>query len=256
MSPSATQESMKHIQVVFGIRIIEGIEFPEIFFANITPEYKNITLSPIDADKSLYEILVKKNFNPLASSELRSVIQEATVEAQTFVYVFSVAADVKIFEFACKGYKHKNCLISLDQELNQGSRVGIQVQPTVIKGPATIARIKENMKQHYDLSKLQIFFDSATVTEPIGRFVSLYTLMLHDCDDSQRKVDKVTLGIDSTVAEYKSPQGNWYETVFTKLRNELSHKRDGVNILETHDQVRKNVERFERIVKAHILRTD
>lgn len=218
MSPSATQESMKHIQVVFGIRITEGIEFPEISFANITPEYKNITLSPIDADKldadkSLYEILVKKNFNSLASSELRSVIQEATVEAQTFVYVFSVAADVKIFEFACKGYKHENCLTSLDQELKQGSRVGIQVQLTATRGPASIERIKENMKQDYDLSKLQRFFDSATVTEPIGRFVSLYTLMLHDCNDCQKEVDKVTLGIDSTVAEYKSPRGNWHETV-------------------------------------------
>lgn len=245
---------MEHIQVVFGIKI-NGGQFPKMSFADTTPEYKNIMLSPTDADKFLYEILVKKNVGSLASSELRSVIQEATVEAQTFVYVFSAAADVKIFEFACKGYKRGDCLISLDQAFNQGLRLSVQACGTVTAGSPRIEQVKKNMKQGYDLSRLQIFFDSATVTEPVGRFVSLYTLMLHDCDDKQKKVDEVVLCIDSTVAQYKSPQGDWYETAFTKLRNELSHKRDGVNMLETHDQVRKNVERFERIVKAHVLGT-
>lgn len=248
---------MECIQLVFGIRI-DGGDFPELSFVDTTPEYKNITLNPIDTDKSLYEILVEKSVSSFAGDELRSVIHEATSEAQTFVYVFSVAADVKIFEFTCKGYKYQDLLVSLDQALGQGQGASSQAHCTVTTGLESIAQVKQKMRQHYDLSRLQTFFDSATVIEPIGRFISLYTLMLHYCSDSQKpdsqkKVDEVIVNIDPTVAQYKSPKGNGYETVFTKLRNELSHKRDGVIMVETHEQVRKNVDRFERIVKAHVL---
>lgn len=248
---------MECIQIVFEIRI-EGGDFPELSFADTTPEYKNITLNPIDTDKSFYEILVKKNVRALAGEELRSIIQEAISEAQTFVYIFSAAADVKIFEFTCKSYKHQDRLVSLEQALGQGKGASIQAHCTVTAGLESIAQVKQKMKKHYDLSKLQTFFDSATVIEPIGRFISLYTLMLHYCSDSQKpdsqkKVDEVIVNIDPTVAQYKSPKGNGYETVFTNLRNKLSHKRDSVNMVETHEQVRKNVDRFERIVKTHVL---
>lgn len=111
------------------------------------------------------------------------------------------------------------------------------------------------MKQDYDLSQLQLFIDSATVNEPIGRFIALYTFMLHHCCDNQKdnqgKVDRAILSIDSTVAQSKSPMGNYYETVYTKIRNELSHTR-GTNIIETHNQARANVDRFEYIVRKYI----
>jgi hypothetical protein len=244
---------MERIQIVFGIRI-DGIGFPEISFSDTTPEYKNITLVPINSDKSLYEILVDKNISVAVGNELKNVIQEATTEAQTFVYVFSFIANIKIFEFSCKGYRQNNSLVSLEQIFGS-TGIRISGQPSVIAGAESVNRVKESMKQNCDLSKLQLFFDSATITEPIGRFISLYTLMLHYCSDSQKEVDKAIVSIDSTVAQYKSPQGNWYETVFTKLRNELSHKRDGTNIIETHNQVRASVDRLEHIVRSHLLGT-
>ena len=37
----------------------------------------------------------------------------------------------------------------------------------------------------------------------------------------------------------------------TKIRNELSHKR-GINIIETHNLARANVDRFECIVRKYI----
>ena len=247
---------MERIPAVFEIRI-HGLQFPELSFADTTPEFKNIKLNPVDPNKFLYEILVEKNTKKVAGEDLRSVIQEATLEAQTFVYVFSAAADVKIFDFTCKGYKHKNCLVSLDQLFGKNLGSTVQGECIVGAGPTTVARVKEKMKEHPDLSRLRMFYDSATITEPIGRFISLYTLMLHYCsdgqNDSQAKVDEAILSIDSTVAEFKSPKFKGYETIFTRLRNELSHKRDGVDILETHNQVRRNIYRFEQIVKIHVL---
>lgn len=246
---------MEQVQIIFEIQI-NGLEFPEVSFGETTPEFKNIRLNPTNINKFLYEILVKKNINVLSGDEMRSVIQEAMVEAQTFIYVFSAAADVKIYGFTCKGYReHSGCLVSLDPLLNGHLRATLQGQGTVEAGPQSIERIKQKMQKSYDLSNLRMFYDSATVTEPIGRFISLYALMLH-CNGTgkQVEVDEAILKIDSTVAQSRSPiKPHSYETIFTKLRNELSHKRNGVNILETHTQIRSNVERFEQIVKAHVL---
>ncbi len=77
--------------------------------------------------------------------------------------------------------------------------------------------------------------------------------MLHHCSDNQNKVDEAILKIDNTVIQYKSPIKKGHKTVFTKLRNELSHKRVGTNMIETDNQIRKNIERFEKIVKNYVL---
>jgi hypothetical protein len=99
-----------------------------------------------------------------------------------------------------------------------------------------------------------MYYDSATIIEPIGRFISLYALLLHKFSDTQKKADEAILSVDFTVSQFSSPlNAKVYETIFTKLRNELSHKRDGVNILKTHNEVKSNIDRFERIVKILIL---
>jgi len=243
---------MERIQIVFEIRI-DGRKFPRITFADTTPIYKNITLVPKETDDFRYEILVDKNLFTPGNNEIRTIIHEATVEAQSFIYVFSFVANVKIFEFACKGYMRGGSLINTQQVFGTGG-IELTGHLSVGLGQENVKQLKESMKQDYDLSKLQVFFDAATIEEPVSRFISLYTLMLHCCGDSQPKVDKAIVGIDPTVFQNKSPKGG-YETVFTKLRNELSHKRDGINMIETHNQVRANIQRFEYIVKKHMLCT-
>jgi hypothetical protein len=249
---------MDNIQIVFGVKII-GIggyilQFPEISFLDTTPAYKNIKLVPVDSSHGLYEIYVDKNVSNEYGNELKTVIQEATSEAQSFVYVFSLSANIKIFEFICKGYRKNDLLIKLDQ-IFCGFNTGIEFASATFSlsfasDDDRIEQIKKGMKEDYDLSQLQMFFDSATVNEPVGRFIGLYTFMLHHCSDKQEEVDRAILSIDSTVAQSKNPRGK-YETLYTKIRNELSHKR-GTNIIETHNHARANVDRFEYIVRKYI----
>lgn len=220
---------MQRIKIVFGARI-DGVEFPEISFADTSPLYKNITLIPEEPCNSRYKIFVDKNVIAPSGDELRSVIHEATFEAQSFVYVFSLTSDIKIFEFTFKGYVQGDSFIKVE-EIFGADRMKSTAQLTVRIGQPRIDRLKESMKKNHNIPILQMFFDSATIEEPVGRFISLYTLMLHHCDDKQKKVDEAIINVDSTVAQFSKPQGNYYETVFTKLRNELSHKRNGVNIL-------------------------
>lgn len=124
---------------------------------------------------------------------------------------------------------------------------------TVLAGEQSVKTIKEKMQAKYDLPSIQMFYDAATVVEPVGRFMSLYTLLLHKFSDNQKTVDEAILGIDPTVAQFKSPHAKGHETVFSRLRNEMSHKREGINILETQYEIKLNTDRFEAIVKELIL---
>ncbi len=244
---------MESIDIAYSI-MIEGIEFKETDFSDTTPEFKNIRLKPIDSNTGEYLIFVKKNITSSHRNNLKAVFSESTIEAEKFVYVFSYAADVKIYSFECKGYYKDDKLISSKNVFRDGSKFSVSAKNSLIAGETRVKKNKEKMKEDYDLPSLQMFYDSATVKEPVGRFISLYTLLLHYCSDKQKSVDQAIIGIDPTVSQFKSPHDKGYETIFTKLRNELSHKRKNVNILKTHDEIRLNIDRFEQIVKSYIFK--
>ena len=243
---------MKSIQIAYGLRI-HGLQFNEINFADTTPEFKNITLRPSEKENCKYELLVTKNIFSIAPSQLKAIFYESSIEAEKFKYVFSISADIKIFDFECLGYYSNNTLTKYHTVFGGGMKRSFSATGTVTAGDPSAEKVKEKMKEKYDLSVLQMYYDSATIVEPISQFISLYTLLLHKYSDKQENVDKAILGIDPTIIQFKSPKFNRYETIFTKLRNEMSHKRDGINILETHDEIKLNMERFEEIVKELFL---
>ena len=244
---------MENIQIAYKLRI-DGLQFKEVNFSDVTPEFKNIILKPIDSKTDTYELLINKNISSTAAKQLKPIFDESTLEAEKFVYVFSVSADVKIYEFECIGYYRKENFVRANQVFRDGITLSGSAKLTVTAGDPSVSKIKNKMKKKYDLASLQMYYDSATIIEPIGRFISLYALLLHKFSDTQKKVDDAILSVDSTVSQFRSPlNAKVYETIFTKLRNELSHKRDGVSILKTHNEVKSNIDRFERIVIKLVL---
>ncbi len=244
---------MEAIKIAFSIRI-EGIQFPEVEFSDTNPEFKNIIIRPIAGKNYFYEILIKKNVFAVHQQYLEPVFNEAYIEAEKFKYIFSIAADIKIYDFECLGYYQNDELKKYNAFPNRYNIRGSSATLTVTVGDKNIRSIKEKLTEEYDLSSIQMFIDASTIIEPVGRFLSLYTLMLHKYGDSQKSVDKAILLEDSTVAQFKSPHAKGYETIFSKLRNEMSHKRDSINILETQNEIKLNVDRFEKIVKAIVIK--
>lgn len=243
---------MDSIRVAYRMRI-EGLQFKEIDFSDTTPEFKNIVLRPVDQQNCMYELLIRKNIYSTANTQMKAIFNEAFIEAEKFKYIFSVASGVKIFEFECTGYYCNDTLVSYDSIFRSGITVTMRGTATVTAGGQNVKGIKERMQSIYDLSSVQMFYDAATIIEPVGRFISLYTLLLHKYADNQKAVDKAILEVDPTVGQFKSPYMEGYETVFSKLRNEMSHKREGTNILETQSEIKLNVDRFEVIVKRLVI---
>ena len=243
---------MKTIKIAYGLTI-EGLQFKEIDFSDTTPEFKNIALKLIDEGNRRYELLIRKAIYSSSDTHIKAMLNEASTEAERFKYVFSVAADVKIFNFECLGYYQNGQLVKYNNIFGIGLRVSINGTFRSTAGEPLVKEIKKRMQDKYDLPPIQMFYDAATVVEMIGRFLSLYTLLLHKFSDNQKTVDEAILSVDPTVAQFRSPHVKWYETVFSKLRNEMSHKREGTKILETQNEIKVNIDRFEAIVKKLIL---
>jgi hypothetical protein len=153
---------MESIQVAYGLRI-DGLQFKEIDFIDTTPEFKNILLRPIEGQNCRYELLIRKNALSTTESQLRAIFNEASLEADNFKYIFSVADDVKIFDFECTGYYHNTHLVSYHSIFRNGPGLSMSADATVTAGEPSVRKVKEKMKLKYDLPSIQMFYDVATI---------------------------------------------------------------------------------------------
>lgn len=101
---------------------------------------------------------------------------------------------------------------------------------------------------------LRQFAFANSETDAISRFSFLYNLLLQMSDDGgQPAVDSRILNISPDCEQTISPKSGKYETVYTRLRNELGHKREGVNYSQTKSEIRNKVVEFSEIVKKCIM---
>ena len=107
----------------------------------------------------------------------------------------------------------------------------------------------------YDLDLLKRFNFSRAIEEPIGKFVSLYSLLTSRCGDSQAEADKLIEAVDANIGKSLSPKTGKPETIFTRLRNELAHNRSGSSVVETHKSIEVHLSRFEWVVKVVVGRS-
>lgn len=94
--------------------------------------------------------------------------------------------------------------------------------------------------------------------EHLSKFMLLYNLMLRIVGDEQKLVDdiikRIYPNVDVVKSKRKSRRGIIVveETIFTKLRNEVAHTRDGVSKQDTINQIKNNLPKFIEIVKEVI----
>lgn len=103
------------------------------------------------------------------------------------------------------------------------------------------------------------FAYSLTPRDPLAKFMLLYNLILQIVGDSQKKVDETIKKYDPNVFVIKIKrkvngiEKEFEETIYTKLRNEIAHKRDGVFKQDTIKEIKDNLTQFIRIVKKTVL---
>ena len=170
------------------------------------------------------------------------------------------------FEFGVPVLQPRNCCHQLPTKDGMGPvvinlNVGTFTLPRKLVTPSD-----ERLKQVHTISLeltdvvsmyLRQFSFANSESDAISRFSFLYNLLLQMSDDGgQPEVDSQILNIAPDCEQTISPKpGKYetYETVYTRLRNELGHKREGVNYSQTKSEIRNKVVEFSEIVKKCIM---
>ena len=89
----------------------------------------------------------------------------------------------------------------------------------------------------------------------VEEFMHLYAILLGFFGDKQNDVDAFIVSVDQAVPQTQSPiKAGAMETIYTRLRNELAHRRPGVDIDSTKQQMAARVGDLRGLVKEAIQR--
>jgi hypothetical protein len=92
-------------------------------------------------------------------------------------------------------------------------------------------------------------------TGPVEEFMHLYGILLGHFCDRQFDVDQFILQVEPSAPTSPSPwKSGSTETLYTKLRNQLAHRRAGATLEATRHAMTMHVGALRRIVRAAIAR--
>lgn len=98
-----------------------------------------------------------------------------------------------------------------------------------------------------------LFRSARLATSPVEEFMILYQLLLMLVGERQNDVDRFILGEEPSVPQTPSPHNSAViETAYTRLRNELAHKRAGIDLERTRSEMRERVPGLRNLVKRAI----
>jgi len=207
-----------------------------------------ISISLVDSASGLHEFKISKNLPHQHPTVLDSAVAEATMQMEHFWTVLAFVRDAVIrptgdvfYEFSGERYRVNSPAPNMRAKL-----VGVARSEWFTTN-------KEMLCANYDLDLVKRLNFAVGLPEPIGRFISLYQLLLSVEGDKQCKVDQRILEFDPTTSRTPSERSSkTFETLYTRLRNELAHVRKTATIFSTHKEVQLHLARFECIVKSII----
>lgn len=132
---------------------------------------------------------------------------------------------------------------TLYAESGQFKIEGRSVAMAVGLGLANVEQLKTELQRGASGNPMWALFRTALLaSSPVERFLLLYHILLAmrpdaNGEDSQREVDDFIRQEEPSVAVTPHPRfGARMETIYSRLRNEIAHRRQGVNLAraDTH----------------------
>ena len=128
------------------------------------------------------------------------------------------------------------------------------VEESVSLGPESRVALKDFLEESESPrdSLYSLYGLAIQQASPISKFMILYNIVLTLCNDSQREVDAFIERNEPEVTRTPSPRHpRQTETKYRRLRNEIAHKRAGVDLQSTSTEVEAVLPRFlQHIGKA------
>jgi len=100
---------------------------------------------------------------------------------------------------------------------------------------------------------LSQFRVAASQRDPVARFIFLYSILLFLRGDTQKNVDEFVRTNEPDVTESPSPRHEGgTETIYTRLRNELAHRRENADPKQTIQEVKDVVAGLQALARTAI----
>lgn len=154
------------------------------------------------------------------------------------------------------GYKYK----SIEKLIKK------DIPRSPLKYYMTVSGTKESVEEFLKSDNYNSYYDlyrrSLLSSFDVGEYMFLYNIILSMNNDNQNKTDKMickickSRNIDCEMSLHTYKNGNniieKYESIFTRLRNEIGHKRDQADYIKTANEIHNNLSAFQGIVKYAI----
>ena len=238
----------------------EGLELKALEIALGSDSVPSVTIETVD------DAILKATFttNNIYTEEKARGITDQLIERLTerLSFFLNIAVKKPIFSGSALPYetdgeikgKHK---LKVTSTIGLDAIVRAVIKPGDEKREAIISFLKNPSVTNVLL--LSEFAFSLTQREHLAKFMLLYNLILQIAGDSQKSVDETIKKYDPRVIVIKTKRKisggikEIEETIYTKLRNEIAHKRDGVEKQDTIKKIKGNLPQFVEIVKKAVL---
>ena len=244
--------NIQKIKIRYSGRI-SGRQYSSIKGRGLSIAAKNIELIADENNRGSYIIEVEKNTTGFGKEQLKCVFDESDIEVDYFLNLLCFKGGSILRDIKCDGYLCEGNFVPYNQAMEIDLHDRVIAHGFSIATTETTEKLVRSMDDEQNFEEIKRVNFVLAISDSVSKFISLYNMISNKCGDRQDAIDVELLKIDSTLGQVKSPYTQKYETIFTKLRNELAHKRDGANIINTHREIEENINRFECIALKIIL---
>lgn len=181
--------------------------------------------------------------------------QRVILEAQQLVAILSLHYDCRILGFRLSGHSiEKNDGSKISSVLSSHVAIWDTAEATIRPDKNSIENFQSRCKELRHSPFPKIYSAALSQQDSVTRFMFFYNTILNLAGDRQDEVDRLILRIARDTPTSASPQRpSSCETIYTRLRNEIAHNREGATFDSTSSEISERVSRLGEITKRLIL---
>lgn len=233
------------VKIVFSAHV-EGVSFEKqiISLGGNFPEVE------IEKSDETWLFKIEKGVPHASDGIMDSVVAEASAQIERFWNLLEYIVPTRVYPCAEIYYELSGRILPASPR-PQSIFFG-QCSLDIVLTENYFNTNRDSFNRSFDYDLLKRFNFAKRQKDKVNKFLSLYSLLASVApSDLQVDIDRLIENVEPTVSRSASPRGA-PETIFTRLRNELAHHREGSSVFATHAEIEIHLERFEWIVKSVI----
>lgn len=233
---------------------LSPLELPEISFSIEQEDFVDSIIITSPTDKSIELIINLREIDSVENAYSIAEVVSCQIADKLAFYFVSPFGDPKFIEGSVEGIIngtnkviHMSDTLHLSQELKIGKVVSKNLIPEIVQSLKTTFSTQDK--------RLAEFRWIIAQSDPVARFMHMYNMLLSlkgGAKGTQKKVDEFIHQVEPNVVTNYNDYLKRDETIYTRLRNEIGHKVNGVTPQVTRQNIRDRVGQLAKHLKTAI----